>query len=127
MSKEPIHSDCFYEKRFSNIEADIAELRARMDSKKDDIYNLNKELLRDHQQQEELIQKVTRVTVLLEEGQKQRDINNKKLDDAERKIDNLQTELTALSSSLNSFRNTFIVMIPIISIVVTIMLHFLNF
>ena len=51
MSDSPIHSDCSYEKRFANIESDIAELRARMDSKKDDIFNLNKELLRDHQQQ----------------------------------------------------------------------------
>lgn len=127
MSNKTIHSDCVYEKRLSDIEADIAELRARMDSKKDDIYNLNKELLRDHQQQEELIEKVTRVTVLLEEGQKQRDINNKKLEDAERKIDHLQTDMTALSSSLNSFRNTIIVLIPIISIIVTVVLHFVHF
>ena len=127
MSNKTIHSDCVYEKRLSDIEADIAELRARMDSKKDNIYNLNKELLRDHQQQEELIEKVTRVTVLLEEGQKQRDINNKKLEDAERKIDHLQTDMTALSSSLNSFRNTIIVLIPIISIIVTVVLHFVHF
>ena len=126
MSDSPIHSDCFYEKRFANIESDIAELRARMDSKKDDIFNLNKELLRDHQQQEELIEKVTRVTVLLEESQKQRDNSNKKLEDAERKIDHLQTDVTALSSSLNSFRNTIIVLVPIISIIVTIVLHFIT-
>lgn len=126
MSDSPIHSDCSYEKRFANIESDIAELRARMDSKKDDIFNLNKELLRDHQQQEELIGKVTRVTVLLEESQKQRDNSNKKLEDAERKIDHLQTDVTALSSSLNSFRNTIIVLVPIISIIVTIVLHFIT-
>jgi DNA repair exonuclease SbcCD ATPase subunit len=118
---------CFYEKRFANLESDIAELKARMDSKKDDIYNLNKELLRDHQQQEELIEKVTRVTVLLEEGQKQRDNSNRKLDESERKIDKLQTDMTSLSSSLNSFKNTIIVMIPVISIIVTVILHFLNF
>ena len=126
MSDSPIHSDCSYEKRFANIESDIAELRARMDSKEDDIFNLNKELLRDHQQQEELIEKVTRVTVLLEESQKQRDNSNKKLEDAERKIDHLQTDVTALSSSLNSFRNTIIVLVPIISIIVTIVLHFIT-
>ena len=127
MSEEPIHSKCCHEERFAHIESDIAELKARMDSKKDDIYNLNKELLRNHQQTEELIEKVTRVTVLLEEGQKQRDTSNRKLSDSERKIDKLQTDLTAMSSSLQSFRNTIIVLIPIISILVTIVLHFLNF
>ena len=126
MSDSPIHSDCSYEKRFANIESDIAELRARMDSKKNDIFNINKELLRDHQQQEELIEKVTRVTVLLEESQKQRDNSNKKLEDAEQKIDQLQTDVTALSSSLNSFRNTIIVLVPIISIIVTVVLHFIT-
>lgn len=126
-NSKPIYPEtCFYEKRFANLESDIAELKARMDSKKDDIYNLNKELLRDHQQQEELIEKVTRVTVLLEEGQKQRDNSNKKLDESERKIDKLQTDMTALSSSLNSFRNTIIVLIPVISIIVTVVLHFLT-
>ena len=127
MSEDSIHSKCCHEERFAKIESDIAELKARMDSKKDDIYNLNKELLRNHQQTEELIEKVTRVTVLLEEGQKQRDTSNRKLSDSERKIDKLQTDLTAMSSSLQSFRNTIIVLIPIISILVTIVLHFLNF
>ena len=118
---------CIYEKRFSELESSIAELKARMDNKKEDIYSINKELLRDHQQQEELIEKVTRVTVLLEEGQKQRASNNKQLNEAERKIDKLQTDMTALSASLNSFKNTVIVLIPIISVIVTIVLHFFPF
>ena len=117
-------SDDNYDERLRVMEKDIAQLKARMDSKKEDIYSINKELLRDHQQQEELIEKVTRVTVLLEEGQKQRASNNKQLNEAERKIDKLQTDMTALSASLNSFKNTIIVMIPVVSIIVTVLLHF---
>ena len=117
---------CIYEKRFATLESEVVELKARLDSKKDDIYSINNELLRDREQQSELIEKVTKVTVLLEEGQKQRSDNNKKLEESEKKIDKLQTDMTALSSSLNSFRNTIIVLIPVISIMVTIVLHFLQ-
>lgn len=123
---------CIYEERFSGLEADVAELKARLDSKKEDIQGINKELLYDRQQQTELIEKVAKVVTLIEESQKQRTANNKKLDDLEKKIDNLQTELTnnkqdmvALSSSLSSFRNTMIGLIPVISILVTVVLHFL--
>lgn len=123
---------CIYEERFSGLEADVAELKARMDSKKEDIQGINKELLYDRQQQTELIAKVAKVVTLIEESQKQRSANNKKLDDLEKKIDNLQTEISdnkqdivALSSSLSSFRNTMIGSIPVISIIVTVILHFL--
>lgn len=125
---------CIYEKRFSQLEADIAELNARLDGKKEDIYSINKELLRDRQQQMELIEKVTEVTVLLKEQKEQRASNNKKLSDLEEKIDKLQDEITdnkqdmvALSSSLNSFRNTMLALIPVISILVTVVLHFIPF
>lgn len=125
---------CIYEERLSGLEADVAELKARLDSKKEDIQGINKELLYDRQQQTELIEKVAKVVTLIEESQKQRTANNKKLDDLEKKIDNLQTELTnnkqdmvALSSSLSSFRNTMIGLIPVISICVTVALHFLPF
>ncbi len=117
-------SDGNYDERLRIIDKDIAQIKARMDSKKEDIHSINKELLRDHQQQEELLEKVTRVTVLLEEGQKQRASNNKQLNEAERKIDKLQTDMTALSASLNSFKNTIVIMIPIVSIIVTVLLHF---
>ena len=123
---------CIYEERLSGLEADVAELKARLDSKKEDIEGINKELLYDRQQQTELIAKVAKVVTLIEESQKQRSANNKKLDDLEKKIDNLQTEITnnkqdmvALSSSLSSFRNTMIGLIPFISILVTVALHFL--
>jgi len=116
---------CMHESRLTSIERDIAELQARVDGKKEDIHEINKELLRDRKQQTELLEKVTRVTVLLEEGQKQRADNNSKLEEAERKIDNLQNDLTAIQSSLNSFRNTVIVSVPIISIIVSIILHFI--
>lgn len=123
---------CIHEQRFADLEADVAELKARADSKKEDIYNINKELLRDRQQQMELIEKVTEVTVLLKEGKEQRAANNNKLEELEKKIDNVQEEITnnkqdmvALSSGLSSFRNTMLALIPVISIVVTVLLHFL--
>lgn len=123
---------CLHEERFANLESDVAELKARVDSKKEDINSINTELLRDRQQQTELIEKVTRVTVLLEEGQKQRTANNDKLGELEDKIDKLQKELTnnkedviALTSSLNSFKNTIVVLIPVVSILVGVILHFI--
>lgn len=123
---------CLHEERFAKLESDVAELNARLDSKKEDIHSINDELVRDRQLQSELIEKVTTVTVLLKESQKQRAANNTKLGELESKIDKLQDELTnnkedviELTSSLNSFRNTVIALVPIVSIIVGIILHFM--
>ena len=123
---------CIHEERFATVESDVAELKARLDSKRDDIHSINNELLRDRQHQSELLEKVTRVTVLLEEGQKQRTANNGKLTELEDKIDKLQDEIVdnkqdivALSSSLSSFRNTMLALIPIVSIIISVVLHFI--
>ena len=124
---------CIHEERFATVESDVAELKARLDSKRDDIHSINNELLRDRQHQTELLEKVTRVTVLLEEGQKQRTANNDKLTELEDKIDKLQDEIVdnkqdivALSSSLSSFRNTMLALIPIVSIIISVVLHFIQ-
>lgn len=124
-------STCCNQERFASIEADLAELKARMDSKHENIHSINEELSHDRQQQTELLEKVTTVTVLLQQGKEQRDDNNKKLGDLEDKIDALQSELSnnkkdvvELTSSLNSFRNTMLALIPIISILVGVILHF---
>ena len=148
------HNCCQIDKLIA-LETEVAELNARLDGKRNDITSINEELLRDRQQQTELLEKVTRVTVLLEEGQKQRTANNVKLEELEKKIDKLQEELvsnrndvaestgkkisklqddlvenksqvTELTSSLNSFRNTMLALIPIISIIVGILLHFIR-
>ena len=123
---------CYYEERLSRIEQDVAELKARMDVKKEDIHEINKELAHDRQQQIELIEKVTEVTVLLRAGQEQREQNNKKFDDLEKKVDKLQNELTEtkdtitdLIASQRSFRNTVIVGVPIIIGVVGLVFHFI--
>lgn len=123
---------CCYEERFSTLEKDVAELKARMDSKKENIHDINKELATDRQQQIELIEKVTEVTVLLKAGQEQREANNKKFEDLENKIDKLQDELsdvkndlTDFASSQRSFRNTMLALIPIISIIVGVILHYI--
>lgn len=116
---------CIYEERFANIEKDIAELNVKMDTKKDNIYSLNKEIMNERGHQQELIEKVTKVTVLLEESQKLRYDDNKKIKNLEEKIDKLQDEVTKQSSSLNSFRNTMLALITIISIIVGIVLHFI--
>lgn len=116
---------CIYEERFAKLEKDVAELNVKMDTKRDNIHTINKELLQDRHHQQELIEKVTKVTVLLEENQKLRVDDNEKMKQLEEKIDKLQEEVTKQSSSLNSFRNTMITLIPIISIIVGIVLHFL--
>lgn len=124
---------CLHEERFASIEADLAELKAKMESKHETIHALNSEISRDRQQQAELLEKVTTVTVLLKEGQGQRVANNEKLTALEDKIDNLQAELAdnkadviELTSSLNSFRNTVLALIPIVSIIVGVILHFMH-
>jgi len=124
---------CCHEERFSHIESEIAEMNVRLDTKKEDIQQIHVERERQQKLQTTLIEKVTRVTVLLEEGQKQREANNKKMDDLEDKIDEMKTELanykndmTDFVSSQRSFRNTMLALIPIISILVGVALHFIK-
>lgn len=127
------HPGCLYEGRLAHIESDLAELKARMDNKKEDIQSINKELSMDHQQQIELIAKVTEVTVLLKASQEQREASNKKFDDLEEKVDNLQkelsdtkTQLTDFVASQRSFRNTVAIGAPIIiSIIVGVIFKFI--
>lgn len=131
------HPGCLYEERFANLEKENAELKARMDSKKEDIHSINKELLSDRQQQIELIEKVTEVTVLLKASQKQREENNeltdKKFDELKETVDLLQSELadtkeqlTDFVASQRSFRSTIAIGAPIIiSIVVGVLFKFL--
>ena len=123
---------CYYEERFSRLEQDVAELKARMEVKKEDIHDINKELVNERQQQMELIEKVTEVTVLLRASQEQRKTNNKRFDDIEDKVDKLQSELTEtkeeitdLIASQRSFRNTVIVGVPIIVAIVGLVFHFI--
>jgi len=131
------HPGCLYEERFSNLERENAELKARMDSKKENIHDINKELATDRQQQIELIEKVTEVTVLLKAGQKSRDENNKdfekKFKDLEEKFDKVSDELaetkeqlTDFVASQRSFRNTVAIGAPIIiSIIVGVLFKFI--
>lgn len=128
------HHGCIYEERLAHIESEQAQLKARMDNKKEDIHSINKERIADRQQQIELIEKVTEVTVLLKASQEQREAHNKKFEDLEEKVDKLQTELTDTKEQLTdfvasqrSFRNTMVVGIPIaISFIVGIVFHLLK-
>lgn len=131
------HPGCLYEERFANLERENAELKARMDSKKENIHDINKELATDRQQQIELIERVTEVTVLLKAGQKSRDENNeaidKKFKDLEEKFDKVSDELaetkeqlTDFVASQRSFRNTVAIGAPIIiSIIVGVLFKFI--
>lgn len=128
---------CYYEERISNLERNVAELKARMDNKKEDIHEINKELQYDRKQQIELVEKVTEVTVLLKAGQEQRDannsLNNQKFEDLEKKLDDLtdelnetKTQLTDFVASQRSFRNTVAIGAPIIiSIIVGVLFKFI--
>ena len=116
---------CYYEERISRLETEVAQLKARMDNKKEQVHTINTELAHDRQQQIELIEKVPEVTVLLREGQEQRKANNKRFDTLEAKVDKLQDELIDFKSSQRSFRNTMLALIPIISIIVGIILHYI--
>ena len=128
---------CYYEERISTLERNMAELQARMDNKKEDIHDINKELQYDRKQQIELVEKVTEVTVLLKASQEQRDANNqlnsKKFEDLEEKVDHLTTELNSTKEQLTdfvasqrSFRNTVAIGAPIIiSIIVGVIFKFI--
>lgn len=128
---------CIHEERFANLESSQAKLQARLESKKEDIHSINKELHTDRQQQMELIEKVTEVTVLLKASQEQRETNNKandeKFEDLEKKIDmltkennELKTQVTDFIASQRSFRNTVAIGAPIIiSIVVGVLFKFI--
>lgn len=131
------HPGCLYEQRFSSIEQELAELKARMDNKKEDIHSINKELVHDREQQIALIEKVTEVTVLLKASQKSRKENNKdiekKFEDLEDKFDKVSAELaetkeqlTDFVASQRSFRNTVAIGAPIIiSIIVGVIFKFI--
>ena len=131
------HPGCLYEERFAALERENAELKARLDSKKEDIHSINKELYADRQQQIELIEKVTEVTVLLKAGQKQREESNeatdKQFQELKDTVDSLQKELadtkeqlTDFVASQRSFRNTVAIGAPIIiSIIVGVLFKFI--
>ena len=133
----PAEHTCIHEERFARIESEQATLNARMASKKDDLYNINKQIATDRQQQIELIEKVTEVTVLLRASQKSRDENNeaidKKFKDLEDKFDKVSEELsdtkeqlTDFVASQRSFRNTVAIGAPIIiSIIVGVIFKFI--
>ena len=129
--------NCIHEERFAQLAAEQAQLKARMDNKKEDIHLINKELATDRQQQMELIERVTEVTVLLKASQKSRTENNeaidKKFKDLEDKFDKVSEELaetkeqlTDFVASQRSFRNTVAIGAPIvISIVVGVVFKFI--
>ena len=68
---------CHYEERFAHLEAELAEVNAKLESKKEDIQQIQSERERQNQMQMELIEKVTTVTVLLKQGQQQKTIIKK--------------------------------------------------
>ncbi len=133
----PANHICVHEERFAHIESEIAETNARLESKKEDIKQIQNDKDEQNKLQVQLIEKVTRVTVLLEQSQKQREDNNKsndkKFEDLENKIDALtselgttKTELTDFVASQRSFRNTIAIGAPIIiSIVVGVIFKFI--
>lgn len=133
----PANHICVHEERFAHIESEIAETNARLESKKEDIKQIQNDKDEQNKLQVQLIEKVTRVTVLLEQSQKQREDNNKsndkKFEDLENKIDALtselgttKTELTDFVASQRSFRNTIAIGAPIIiSIIVGVIFKFI--
>jgi chromosome segregation ATPase len=124
----PAKHICLYEERFAHLESELAEMNVRLDSKKDDLHQIQMERDEQRRLQMELIQKVTTVTVLLQESQKQKKESSKKFEDLEDKVDNLQNQLTDLIASQRSFRNTILTIFgigtPLISLLVVIITNF---
>lgn len=133
----PAKHTCLYEERLAHLESEQAQLKARLENKKEDLHTINKQIATDRQQQIELIERVTEVTVLLRASQKSREENNdaidKKFKDLEDKFDKVSEELsdtkeqlTDFVASQRSFRNTVAIGAPIIiSIVVGVLFKFI--
>jgi len=116
------------EKEIIDLKAENAELSARVDGKKDDIYSINKELIRDRETQIKLLTEVTELKILLKKSQEEREANDNEIEGLKNEITALKLGFTDFKSSVNSFRNTmltiFSVGTPIVTLVVTVILKF---
>jgi len=116
------------EKEIIDLKAENAELSARVDGKKDDIYSINKELIRDRETQIKLLTEVTELKTLLKKSQEEREANDNEIEGLKNEIAALKLGFTDFKSSVNSFRNTmltiFSVGTPIVTLVVTVILKF---
>ena len=116
------------EKEIIDLKAENAELSARVDGKKDDIYSINKELIRDRETQIKLLTEVTELKTLLKKSQEERETNDNEIKALKDEISALKLGFTDFKSSVNSFRNTMLTIFgvgtPIVTLVVTIILKF---
>lgn len=116
------------EKEIIDLKAENAELSARVDGKKDNIYSINKELIRDRETQIKLLTEVTELKTLLKKSQEEREANDDEIKALKDEISALKVGLTDFKSSVNSFRNTmltiFSVGTPIVTLIVTAILNF---
>ncbi|MBQ8017571.1 MAG: hypothetical protein IJ672_10440 [Methanobrevibacter sp.] len=116
------------EKEIIDLKAENAELSARVDGKKDDIYSINKELIRDRETQIKLLTEVTELKTLLKKSQEDREANDNEIKDLKDEISALKLGFTDFKSSVNSFRNTMLTIFgvgtPIVTLVVTVILKF---
>ena len=116
------------EKEITNLKAENAELNARLDGKKDDIYSINKELVRDRETQIQLLTEVTALKTLLEQSQKERKDNDNEIKALKDEISALKLGFTDFKSGINSFRNTMLTIFgvgtPIVTLAVTVILKF---
>lgn len=116
------------EKEIIDLKADNAELSARVDGKKDDIYSINKELIRDRETQIKLLTEVTELKTLLKKSQEDREDSEDEIKALKDEISALKLGFTDFKSSVNSFRNTMLTIFgvgtPIVTLVVTVILKF---
>lgn len=116
------------EKEIIDLKAENAELSARVDGKKDDIYSINKELIRDRETQIKLLTEVTELKTLLKKSQEDREANDNEIKELKDEISALKLGFTDFKSSVNSFRNTMLTIFgvgtPIVTLVVTVILKF---
>ena len=116
------------EKEIIDLKAENAELSARVDGKKDDIYSINKELIRDRETQIKLLTEVTELKTLLKKSQEDREDSENEIKALKDEISALKLGFTDFKSSVNSFRNTMLTIFgvgtPIVTLVVTVILKF---
>ena len=90
MSPQPLKGHCINEARISKIEAHLDNKKEDIDSITGDYYHLRDKL-------DIISMNVTELTAILKENQKRRE-------EADQKIEELQIQLTQLSSTMNTLK-----------------------
>lgn len=103
-----------YEDKYCRQEARISTLEARLDNKKESIHEVHDDYYHLRDKLEIISTNVVELTTLMREAQKREDEND-------RKIDDMQVEIARLSSSIDTMKW----LIPVVCTILTFIVNYL--